>query len=312
MTFFKDKLDKEIGEAPRFSQQLQERILQNVYQQDKQPRRWQYPTIIIGAVVTILFLIVIGPWKQVDTAKHATIVELAQHENIKQFTIAYNWQEDSFKAGRTGWILAQQAYKKDSETKLIANALQKAVISKKDNDYYVFRDVWVEFDNGQAVQLKMFLNNEQLAFSDQHTNIFYKVEDADTASAFMDLIRKDEKDISFREMFVFIIIALFLVWLIEKVIRKMFSIPKEPKYINAGHQRTTYIAKFIQVATLIIFNIYGWFLYTAAICVFLVVFMMSSIVIDYYYGREEKRHYISIGSFIALVPIIIVFFIYFL
>ncbi|MFJ7980691.1 hypothetical protein ACIQ1D_10380 [Lysinibacillus xylanilyticus] len=130
MTSFKDKLDKELGEVPRFSQQMQERILQNVSQQNKKPSRWQYPTIIIGAVVTILILIVIGPWKQVDTAKHATIVELAQHENIKQFTIAQNWQEDIFKAGRTGWILGQQAYKTDPETTLIADVLKKAVISQ--------------------------------------------------------------------------------------------------------------------------------------------------------------------------------------
>ncbi|MFE3577414.1 hypothetical protein [Lysinibacillus sp. NPDC059133] len=311
MTSFKDKLDKELGEAPRFSQQLQERILHNVVQQDKQPRRWQYPAIIIGTVVTLFFLIVIGPWKQEDVAKYATIVELAQHENIKRFTIAQNWEEDFFKAGRTGWILVQQTYKKDLETTLIANTLQKAVISKKDSDYYAYRDVWVEFDNGQVMQLKMFLNDGQLAFSDRHTNIFYKVTDDDTASAFIALMQKDEKDISFGEMLTFLIIVLFLGWLLEKAIRKKFSIPKEPKYINAGHQSTTYVAKFIQGAALILFNIYGWFIYTAAIFGFLAVATISTIVIDYYYGREEKRHYISIGSFIALVPLIIVFIIYF-
>ncbi|MGE7688282.1 DUF4181 domain-containing protein [Lysinibacillus sp. NPDC097214] len=311
MTSFKDKLDKELGEAPRFTQQLQERILHNVVQQDKQPRRWQYPAIIIGAVVTLLFLIVIGPWKQVDTSKRATFVELAQHE-VKQFTSTYNWEEDTFKAGRAGWILGQQVYKKDSETKLIANTIQKAVVSKKDNDYYAFRDIWVEFDNGQVVQLKIFRNDEQLAFSDRHTNIFYKVEDDDIASAFIAFMVKDKKDIGFGEMFAFFIIAFLLVWLIEKAIRKKFSIPKEPKYINTGHQRTTYIAKFIQGGTLILYNIYGWFLYTAAICAFLVVFMMSAIVIDYYYGRKEKRHYVTIGSFIVLVLLIIVFIIYFI
>ncbi|MCL1695326.1 MULTISPECIES: hypothetical protein [unclassified Lysinibacillus] len=311
MTSFKDKLDKELGEAPRFSQQLQDRILLNVSQEDKQPRSWQYPTIFIGAVVTILFLMVIGPWKQVDTSRHATIVELAQHE-VKQFTSAYNWDEDSFKAGRTGWILGQQTYKKESETTLIANALQKAVISKKDNDYYAFRDVWVEFDNGQVVRLKVFLNDEQLAFSDRHTNLFYKVEDGDTASSFIALMQKDKKNISFGEMLTFLLIVLFLGWLLEKAIRKKYSIPEDPKYINTGHQSTTYIAKFIQGLALILANIYGWFIYTAAIVGFLAVSMISKIAIDYYYGREEKRHYTSIGLFIALVPlIIIVFIIYF-
>ncbi|MEB2280859.1 hypothetical protein LAV73_12725 [Lysinibacillus xylanilyticus] len=310
MTSFKEKLDKELGEAPRFSQQLQERILHNVVQQDKQPRRWQYPMIFIGAVVTILILIVIGPWNQVDTSKHASIVELAQHE-VKQFTIARNQEEDSFKAGRPGWILVQRAYKNDSETRLIANTLQKAVKSKMDNDYYAFRDVWVEFDNGQAAQLKMFLNDGQLAFCDQQTNVFYKVKDDDTASAFIALMQKDEKGISFSKIFTFLIIALLLGWLLDKAIRKKFSIPKEPKYINTSHQRTTYIAKLIQGATLIVFNLYGWFTYTAAISGYLVVTMLSDIVIDYYYGREEKRHYVSVGSF-ALVPLIIIFIIYFL
>ena len=127
MTSFKEKLDKELGEAPRFSQQLQERILHDVVQRDKQPRRWQYPMIFIGAVVTILILIVIGPWNQVDTSKHASIV--AQDE-VKQFTIARNQEEDSFKAGRPGWILVQRAYKNDSETRLIANTLKKQLNRK--------------------------------------------------------------------------------------------------------------------------------------------------------------------------------------
>lgn len=309
MTSFKDKVDKELGEAPRFSQQLQERILHDVVLQNKQPRRWQYPMIFIGAVVTILILIVIGPWNQVETSKHASIVELAQHE-VKQFTIARNQEEDSFKAGRPGWILVQQAYKNDSETRLIANTLQKAVKSKMDNDYYAFRDVWVEFDNGQAAQLKMFLNDGQLAFSDRHTNVFYKVQDDDTASAFIALM-EDEKEFNFGKIFTFFIMALLLGWLLEKAIRKKFSISKEPKYINTSHQRTTYIAKFIQGATLILFNINGWFLYTAAFWIFLTVAIVSNFLIDYYYGREEKRHYVSIGSFV-LVLLIIIFIIYFL
>ncbi|MGA3601696.1 hypothetical protein [Lysinibacillus agricola] len=311
MTSFKDKLDKELGEAPRFSQQLQERILQNVNQQNKQTSGWQYPVIIIGTVMTLLFLIVIGPWKQVDTSKHATIVELAQHEVVKQFTIAQNWEEGSFKARRTGWNLGQQSYKKGSESMILANALQKSVTSQKDDNYFAFSDVWVEFDNGQAVQLKMFLYDEQLAFIDRQTDIFYKVEDDNTASALIALMQKEEKDISFGEMFTFLIIALFIGWLLEKAIRKKYSIPKEPKYINTSHQRTMYIAMFINSAVLILFNINDWFLYTAAICGYLAIAMISSIIIDYYYGREEKRHYVSIGSFILVVPLIIVFIIYF-
>ena len=125
-------------------------------------------------------------------------------------------------------------------------------------------------------------------------------------------MRKDEKNISFVEMFTFLIIVLFLECLVQKAIRKKFNIPKEPKYISTGHQLTTYRASFIYGAAIIVFNMNGWFVYTAAICVFLAFAMISTFVISYYYGREEKRHYISIGSFIALVPIIIVCIICFL
>lgn len=114
------------------------------------------------------------------------------------------------------------------------------------------------------------------------------MQDDDTASVFIALM-EDEKEFNFGKIFTFFIMAILLGWLLEKAIRKKFSISKEPKYINTSHQRTTYIAKFIQGATLILFNINGWFLYTAAFWIFLTVAIVSNFLIDYYYGREEKK-----------------------
>lgn len=55
MTSFKDKLNKEIGEAPRFTQQLQERIFHKAQQQSMQNRWWRYTTVMVAATLTLLF-----------------------------------------------------------------------------------------------------------------------------------------------------------------------------------------------------------------------------------------------------------------
>ena len=64
MTTFKEKLDQELGEAPRFTKSLQEDILRQV-RQTKKTRRWSYPLIIIGAIVMFLLIIEIVPLGQI-------------------------------------------------------------------------------------------------------------------------------------------------------------------------------------------------------------------------------------------------------
>jgi len=310
MTSFKDKLDKELGEAPRFSQPLQKRILQHV--KHKKRRNRQYPTITFGAVVmTLLLLFVMGPWGQVETTKHATIVELAQQEAIKQFTMAQNWGKDSFKAGRTGWIIGQQVFKEESERDMLKQILQQATVTLKDNNFitYAKSDIWVEFDNGQVIKLKMYLNDTELVFTDQQTNISYKVKNENLASVYKNLVQRSEFNINSSELITFLVIFIFIGWLVDKLLRRKFNIPKEPKYVSTGHQRTIYIAKFLNVIFIWLFSMKGWFLHTAATCAFLAVVIVSTIMIEYYYGREEKRHYVSIISSIVML---LVFFIYFM
>ena len=311
MTFFKNKLDKELGEAPRFSQPLQKRILQHV--QHKKRRSRQYPIITIGAVVvTLLWLFVIGPGGQVETTKHATIVELAEQAEIKQFTMVPNWDEESFKAGRAGWIIGQQAYKEESERKLLKQIFQQATVTLRDNNFiaYAKSDIWVEFDNEQVIKLKMYLKDTELVFTDQQTNISYKVKNENIASAYKNLVQKSEFTINSSELITFLIIFIFIGWLVAKLLRRKFNIPKEPKYVNEGHQRSVYILKFLNVIFILLFSINGWFLYTAATCAFLAVEIISSIMIEYYYGSKEKRHYVSIISSIVMLLAFFIFFMY--
>lgn len=311
MTSFKDKLDKELGDTPRFSQPLQKRILQHV--QHKKRRSRQYPIITIGAVVvTLLLLFFMGPLKQGETMKHATIIELVQQEEIKQFTMVQNWDEESFKAGRAGWIIGQQAYKEESERKLLKQIFQQATVTLRDNNFiaYAKSDIWVEFDNEQVIKLKMYLKDTELVFTDQQTNISYKVKNENIASAYKNLVQKSEFTINSSELITFLIIFIFIGWLVAKLLRRKFNIPKEPKYVNEGHQRSVYILKFLNVIFIFLFSINGWLLYTAATSAFLAVVIISSIMIEYYYGREEKRHYVSIISSIVMLLAFFIFFMY--
>ncbi|MGE7092180.1 DUF4181 domain-containing protein [Lysinibacillus sp. NPDC048646] len=298
MTSFKDKLNKEIGEAPRFTQQLQERIFHKAKQQSMQNRWWHYSTVMVAATLTLLFFIAIGPWKSENASNLATIVDLAKREEIKQFSIAVNWENNQFKAGRSGWVVRQREYDKGLETELFENVLQKAVLSKKDDNYSAFRDIWIEFDNKQTAKLKILLNVDQLAFIDIKTNVFYKVNDLKVASEFIAFSFKEDSTInsSWIPLSIFLVVIILVAWRTERIIRKKFNIPKEQKYVSKSHQRTMYIVHFINFIMLLVFIIKNWVIYIAAAMTIILVSLLFYIAIDYYYGREEKRHYISITS----------------
>lgn len=186
----------------------------------------------------------------------------------------------------------------------------QATVTLRDKNFitYAKSDIWVEFDNGQVIKLKMYLNDTELVFTDQQTNITYKVKDKNIASAYKNLVQRSEFDINSPELITFLVIFIFIGWLVDRLLRRKFNIPKEPKYVSKGHQRSVYILKFLNVIFILLFSINGWFLYTAATCAFLVVVIISSIMIEYYYGRKEKRHYVSIISSIVMLLVFLIFF----
>jgi len=310
MTSFKNKLDKEIGEAPRFTKALQQRIVHSAEQQQhKQRRNWQYPTMIVGAIVTLLFLFIVGPLQQTAYPQHASIVELAQNEEIQQLSIASNWNENSFKAGRTGWVIGQQQYEKGAETKLIENLLQHGVVVSINDDYHVINNMWIKFGNEQAVKLKMYRNMEQLAFLDVKTNTFYKVNDEHAVTAFTDF---NFKEVPFEFLdFLFTIIAIFFgSWVAERAVRWKFNIPKEPKYVNEKHQKTVFILKFFNCIVLAIFNLKSWFIFIVADFALILVLLLIHLATEYYFGRHEKRHYVALTNGAYLLIVFIAFVIW--
>lgn len=312
MTSFKKKLDKEIGESPRFTKALQERIVHSAEQQQpKQNGGWQYPTIIVAAIVTLLFLIASGPWERTEYVQHASIVELAQNEEIQQLSIVQNWDEDRINVGRIGWVIGQQEFTKGTETKLIENVLQNAVVAQKNDDYYGVSDVWVAFDNGQTVKVKMFKNKdkEQLAFLDIQTNTFYQVNDEQTVIEFTNFLFKEDP-FNFTVFLLWIGVIILGAWITERAVRWKFNIPKEPKYVSVNHQRVVFTFKVINIIAITIFNLKGWIIYIAADFTLIITLTLINVATEYYFGRHEKRHYVAVTTTTYLLIVFTAFIIW--
>ncbi|QPQ34615.1 hypothetical protein [Lysinibacillus sp. JNUCC-52] len=313
MTSFKKKLDEEIGEAPRFTKALQERIVHRTEQhhRHKQYGGWQYPTIIVGAIVTLLFLIAVGPWQRTEYVQHASIVELAQNEEIQQLSIVQNWDEDRINVGRIGWVIGQQEFTKGTETKLIENVLQNAVVAQKNDDYYGVSDVWVAFDNGQTVKVKMFKNKdkEQLAFLDIQTNTFYQVNDEQAVIEFTNFLFKEDP-FNFTVFLLWIGVIILGAWITERAVRWKFNIPKEPKYVSVNHQRVVFTFKVINIIAITIFNLKGWIIYIAADFTLIITLTLINVATEYYFGRHEKRHYVAVTTTTYLLIVFTAFIIW--
>ncbi|MFJ7736743.1 hypothetical protein ACIQ2D_10405 [Lysinibacillus sp. NPDC097287] len=307
MTPFKEKLNKELGEPSFFTKELQATILQKSQQLPNKKRQWKYPVVLAMMTAIILFLIVSGPWSTTNPSKVATINETAKTTTVKQFGVAWNWEDGSFKAGRVGWVFDQEEFQQGHETELLERVLRHAELSEKDEQYSPFRDVWLQFENGQIAKLKMQSNDEQLAFIDVNTDLFYKVDDV-VAAEFIALFNSfNSNDLHSNLMFIFIMSLFLLRWLVEIVVRKIFNIKQKPKYMSRNHQLVTTIYSIMYGILIIIFIIKGWFLYYGGFLGILIMAVLSSIAIDFYYGREEKRHYVTIASAIASITLFVLF-----
>lgn len=306
MTPFKGKLNKELGEAPLFTRELQEEILQKVQQPSKKQRHWQYPLVLVSATAIMLFFIIIGPWTTTNTSKQVTIEEIAKNEVVTQFTSASNWKDDTFKAGRIGWIFGQQEFEKGKETELLQQFLQHAVLSEKDEYYRTFRDVWLQFENGQIAKLKMQVKDEQLAFIDMDTNLFYKVDTVGAAK--FTSISFEEDSFSSDWILIFLVSSFLVAWMVERVVRKVFDIQKGPKYVSQAHKRVTVIFSVVKFIIMFILIINEWIIYKGASFTLIICMIFSDVVIDYYYGREEKRHYVTISRVVVGIPFFIILF----
>lgn len=307
MTPFKEKLNKELGESSFFTKELQATILQKAQQPPKKEKHWQYPVVLASMFVLNLFIIMIGPWNTINPSKQATLNEIVQTNAVKQFGVVWNWEEDSFKAGRVGWIFDQEEFQQGHETELLERVLQHAKLSEKDERYSPFRDVWVQFENGQIAKLKMQSDDEQLAFFDVDRELFYKVDDVVAAEFIVVFNSFESDDLHSNLMFIFIMIQLLLRWLVEIVVRKIFNIKQKPKYISRNHQLVTITCSIMYGILIFVFIIKGWFIYYVGLLGILIMAVLSFIAIDFYYGREEKRHYVTIASAIASITLLILF-----
>ena len=309
MTPFKKQLDKELGETRFFTKELQATILQNAKQPQKKKRHWQYPVVLTSALAIILLFIMIGPWVTVNPSQQ-TLNELVQIQSVRQFSMESNWEEESFKAGRVGWMLGQKDFQQGPETKILDQVLQHAQQSEEDTEYRSFRDLWIQFEDGQIAKLKMKSRDEQLAFVDLNTGLFYKVEDL-AATDFIALLNEFDREDLFPNAIFFVLLSmLFIRWIVERGVRNVFHIQKESKYISRGHQLATIICSVVSIFIMVGCIIKGWLFYYVVLIGIVITVGLSKIMMDYYYGRDEKRHYIAIADTIIMWISLVIFLLF--
>ena len=307
MTPFKKRLDQELGETTFFTKELQKKIIHNAQQSPKRKRHWQYPVVLTSALAILLFLMMIGPWDKVNLSNE-TLNALTQKQTVSQFSMKSNWDDDSFKAEKVGWVIGQKAFQQGPETRLLERVLQHAKQSEEDLEYISFRDVWIQFEDGQIAKIKMKSRDEQLAFLDFDTGLFYKVDDLAATNFIAFLNEFDQQGWYSNSIFFVLLCMFFLRWIVEKIVKAKFHIQKEPKYMTRGHQFATMTGNIVYLCIFAVCIIKGWLFYYVVFIGIVITVGLSRIMIEYYYGREEKRHYIAISDTIIMWVLLMVFF----
>lgn len=307
MTPFKKRLNRELGETSFFTKELQQKIIHNAQQPPKRKRHWQYPVVLISTLAIILFLMMIGPWDTV-TPSNETLNALIQKQSVSQFSMESNWGDDTFKAVRVGRVIGQKDFQQGPETKILEQVLQHAQQSEVDTDYISFRDVWIQFEAGQIAKIKMKSKDEQLAFVDFDTGLFYNVDDEAATNFIVFLNEYDQQSWYSNSIFFVLFCMFFLRWLVEKIVQATFHIQKDPKYITKGHQIATITGNIVYLCIFSICILNSWFLYYVVFISIVVTVSLSRIMIEYYYGREEKRHYIAISDTIVIWISLVIYF----
>ena len=295
MTPFKKRLDQELGETSFFSKELQKKIVHNAQQSPKRKRHWQYPVVLTSTLVILLFLMMIGPWDKVNLSNE-TLNALIQKQSVSQFSMESNWDDDTFKAKRVGWVIGQKDFQQETETMFLEQVLQHAKESEEETEYTSFGDIWIQFEDGQIAKIKVKSRDEQLAFVDMNTGLFYKVDDV-AGSRFITFLDKvDRNEWYSNSIFIVLLCMLFFRWIVEKIVQATFNIQKEPKYITKRHQFATLTVNVVYSCILTVCVLKGWFFYYVVFIGTFITVGLSRIIIEYYFGRKEKRHYIAVSD----------------
>ncbi|MFY0519702.1 hypothetical protein [Lysinibacillus sp. UGB7] len=307
MTGFKDKLNRELGKEGQFSQNLKEKILQQTTKPSSKGVNWQYPAVLI-ATLTILFLfILVGPWtrtEELQTIAHLDEV-MKQPSQIKKFTVIKNNDRFTFAAQKYAWNVLQENFKAPADIQLLHDMLEQASLGVGEMSFTgSFQDIYIEFEHGQILQLKMKTYETGIGFIDMKTDLFYVVE-GDVAENMMTLIGGDTSSKS--TLLTLLVIFLLTLAIVEYIMRRKLGIKRKNRYANMTHKRVEVIFSVFMFFVIYLFISKGWMLFKPVIVMTIIVSVLISLTINRLFGHQLKEHLISIvGWLIGILFLIVI------
>lgn len=294
MTPFKENLNRELGEKPRFSKDLKERILQKAQEPLKKRGSWQYPMAIVTTLSIFLLFVLVGPWtkteSQLQPSTSAPFEEIVGQQEIEKFAVTESFERWSFMAQETAWSILQENFHEEKHRKILQDLLEQAILTEEVTSFRSnYDDVYVKFGNEQVLQLKMKSFETWIGFVDMESSLFYMVE-GDAAKKMIVLFENE----TYSKLGLFSLIIITTRALIEYIMRKKLGIIKASRYVNKAHKITSIIWLVIMFIVCYLLIVKGWILYKPVIALMILGGILVNLVISYTFGRERKEQLISI------------------
>ncbi|MET4562009.1 hypothetical protein ABIA69_003179 [Lysinibacillus parviboronicapiens] len=304
MTSFKDKLNRELGEDALFSQQLKESILQQTKKPSRKKVHWQYSVVLFATLSILVLSILAGPWTKTD--ERQTIAQLdevmKEQPSIKKFTVTNNNDRWTFAAQKYAWNVLQDNFEAKRDKQLLQELLDYARLGVGEmSSQGSYQDIYIEFKDGQILQLKLKAYETGLGFIDMQTNIFYVVE-GEAAKNILALIAND---LGIKPKVRVLVIFMLSLATVEYVTRRKLGSKRKDRYASQMHKIVERIFSVVVFFVIYLLMVSEWLLYKPVILVMLTFTMMMSISINHLFGYRLTEHLLSIVVWLISILIII-------
>ncbi len=196
---------------------------------------WQYSVVLFATLSILVLSILAGPWTKTD--ERQTIAQLdevmKEQPSIKKFTVTNNNDRWTFAAQKYAWNVLQDNFEAKRDKQLLQELLDHARLGVGEmSSQGSYQDIYIEFKDGQILQLKLKAYETGLGFIDMQTNIFYVVE-GEAAKNILALIASD---LGIKPKVRVLVIFMLSLATVEYVTRRKLGSKRKDRYASQMHK----------------------------------------------------------------------------
>lgn len=190
MTKWKQQIDAELGNEPKFHQALQQKILDNTTTRKR--RNFTYPFTLIGACFVALLLFMTWsnetPPQQLASNSKLALTNVIQEDSVQEIYVSYFSSDDYKFLARPNTLALGMKKINEDDTLDFTNMLRSARLTNNYNftNIYGF-DVIVKFESGLEKKLRLEEFASNVRIYDYETKLTYEI-DAQYSNSFQNLI----------------------------------------------------------------------------------------------------------------------------